>query len=76
MEDGWSLMPTPRLPFYEKDALRWRDILVEMTYELSDIRRCCNLPSIGLRVEDQMQVCRNLADEIDRIIQEKKAMSR
>lgn len=64
---------TPKLPFYEKDARRWMDAFAHMAYELSDIRRCCNVPSIGHRIEDQVQQCRNMAMNIKETLDAKKA---
>ena len=66
-------MSTPRLPFYEKDAVRWRDTVAAMMYELNDIKRCCNLPSIAYRVEDQIRQCILLADDIQETIDKRKA---
>ena len=57
-------MSTPKLPFYEKDAIRWRDMVVAMMYELADIKRCCNLSSITNRIGDQVQQCAVLSESI------------
>jgi hypothetical protein len=65
-------MPTPKLPFYEKDAQRWMDAFVAMAYELADIRRCCNIPSIGHRIDDQVQQCKNMAFDIKETLDEKR----
>lgn len=66
-------MPTPKLPFYEKDALRWRDIIVAMMYEMADIQRCCNMPSITLRIGDQIQQCQVLCESIQHTLDSRKA---
>lgn len=65
-------MSTPRLPFLEKDALRWRDIAAHMMYELADIKRCCNLPSIQNRIGDQIQQCSILCEDIQHKIDQRK----
>jgi len=62
-------MSTRKLPFYEKDALRWRDTLAHMRYELVDIQRCCNLASVSHRIGDQIQqvsiLCEDIQHKID-----------
>lgn len=65
-------MSTPRLPFYEKDALRWVDTVTALMYELNDIKRCCNLPSISYRIEDQVRQCILLADDIQSALDKRK----
>ncbi len=65
-------MSTPKLPFYEKDAVRWRDIVASMMYELADIKRCCNVPSVSLRIGDQIQQCSILCESIQKALDDRR----
>lgn len=61
-------MSTPKLPFLEKDALRWRDLSALSMNEIRSIIHATASPSVTTRLEALYWQMENLIKDIDKTV--------
>jgi hypothetical protein len=65
-------MPTKPLPFFEKDAIRWRDHSALVLNELRLIIQATVSPSVTTRLEALYWQVENTINDIDTTLSERK----
>ena len=65
-------MPTKPLPFYEKDAVRWHDLVVDSTSELRRVLRSCANSHYANHVEAIIWQLENVTKDIDKTLKDRR----
>lgn len=65
-------MPTKPLPFYEKDAVRWHDLVVDASGELRRVLRLCANTHYAGQLEAAIWQLENISLDIDKTLKDRK----